>query len=89
MVHGLYVDSYGVSLEADPGQTATVTFVADRPGSFRFRCNVTCGALHPFMIGKLAVGSNTALARGMALMLLGVFGIALIPRNIPETRVNL
>ena len=58
VVHGLYIDSYGVSVEADPGQTATLTFVADRPGSFRFRCNVTCGAMHPFMIGKLTVGAN-------------------------------
>jgi heme/copper-type cytochrome/quinol oxidase subunit 2 len=48
VVHGLYVDSYDISLEADPGQAATLTFVADKPGSFRFRCNVTCGAMHPF-----------------------------------------
>src|SRR5512138_765462 len=58
VVHGLYVDGYGVSTEADPGQPATLTFVADRPGSFRVRCNVTCGAMHPFMIGKLNVGRN-------------------------------
>jgi len=55
-VHGLYIDGYGVAVESDPGQAATLTFVADRSGSFRFRCNVTCGALHPFMIGKLTVG---------------------------------
>ena len=59
-VHGLYVDGYGVSVQADPGQTASLTFVAKRPGSFRFRCNVTCGALHPFMIGKLTVGQRCA-----------------------------
>ena len=88
VVHGLYVDGYGVSLEADPGQTASLTFVADMPGSFRLRCNVTCGALHPFMIGKLAVGSNTAFARGLALMLLGVIGIVLMPRTIPEVRLT-
>jgi len=88
VVHGLYVDGYGVSLEADPGQTASLTFVADRTGSFRFRCNVTCGALHPFMIGKLIVGSNTALVRGMALMLLGVFGMVLLPRTVPQARLT-
>jgi heme/copper-type cytochrome/quinol oxidase subunit 2 len=59
VVHGLYVDGYGVSVEADPGRTATLTFVADQPGSFRFRCNVTCGAMHPFMIGKLTVAPIT------------------------------
>ncbi len=75
VVHGLYVDGYGVSVEADPGQTATLSFVADRSGSFRFRCNVTCGAMHPFMIGKLTVGANHWLYRGIGLAILAVLGI--------------
>lgn len=70
VVHGLYVDGYDVSVEADPGQMATLTFVADKPGSFRFRCNVTCGAMHPFMIGKLTVGTNGWLYRSIGLALL-------------------
>jgi heme/copper-type cytochrome/quinol oxidase subunit 2 len=75
VVHGLYVDGYGVSLEADPGQTATLTFVADRPGSFRFRCNITCGAMHPFMIGKLTVGANHWLYRGIGLSIVATLGV--------------
>ena len=75
VVHGLYLDGYGVSVEADPGQTATLTFVADRPGSFRFRCNVTCGAMHPFMIGKLTVGANHWLYRGIGLAILAALGV--------------
>ena len=75
VVHGLYVDGYDVSIEADPGQTATLTFTADQPGSFRFRCNVTCGAMHPFMIGKLTVGSNHWLFRSLGLALLSVVGL--------------
>jgi len=47
VVHGLYLDGYDLNVTADPGQTATLSFVADRSGSFRFRCSVTCGALHP------------------------------------------
>ncbi len=74
VVHGLYMDDYDVSIEADPGQTRTLTFVADKPGSFRFRCNVTCGAMHPFMIGKLTVGSNHWLYRSLGLALLSVVG---------------
>lgn len=70
VVHGLYVDGYGVSVQADPGQTTRLAFVAERPGSFRFRCNVTCGAMHPFMIGKLHVGQNSLLWRGIGLALL-------------------
>ena len=75
VVHGLYVDGYGVSVEADPGQTATLSFVADRPGSFRFRCNVTCGAMHPFIIGKLTVGANHWLYRGIGLAILSALGV--------------
>jgi len=75
VVHGLYVDGYRISVEADPGQTATLTFVADRPGSFRFRCNVTCGAMHPFMIGKLTVGANHWLYRGIGLTILAALAV--------------
>ena len=63
VVHGIYIDGYGLSLEADPGKTERMIFTADRPGSFRFRCSVTCGSLHPFMIGKLQVGENSLLWR--------------------------
>ena len=83
VVHGLYVDGYGVSVQADPGQTATLTFVAERGGSFRIRCNVTCGAMHPFMIGKLNVGSNASWLRAAGLALVGLVGLALFPK--PKT----
>ncbi len=74
VVHGLYVDGYDISVEADPGQTASLTFIADKPGSFRFRCNVTCGAMHPFMIGRLTVGTNSWLFRSIGLAVLGLIG---------------
>ncbi len=77
VVHGLYVDGYSVSVQADPGQTRTLTFIADRSGSYRFRCNVTCGAMHPFMIGKLYVGENTTFIRGIAFLLVGLVGLLL------------
>jgi len=75
VVHGLYVDGYDISIEADPGQTTTLSFVADKPGSFRFRCNVTCGAMHPFMIGKLTVGSNNWFFRSIGLASLAMVGV--------------
>jgi heme/copper-type cytochrome/quinol oxidase subunit 2 len=87
VVHGLYVDGYGVSVEADPGQTKTLTFIADRAGSFRFRCNVTCGAMHPFMIGKLNVGENTTLIRSIGLLLLGSLGMVLFKRPGQEAPI--
>ena len=70
VVHGLYLDGYDLEVTADPGQSASLSFIADKSGTFRFRCSVTCGPLHPFMIGKLRVGNNTLLWRGMALAVL-------------------
>lgn len=68
VAHGLEVDGYGVEIQATPGQPAHLTFVADRPGTFRLRCSVTCGDLHPFMLGQLQVGGNPWLWRGLGLL---------------------
>lgn len=75
VVHGLYVDGYDLNVTADPGQSATLSFIADHSGTLRLRCSVTCGALHPFMTGKLQVGSNLLLWRGIGLALLAFLGI--------------
>jgi heme/copper-type cytochrome/quinol oxidase subunit 2 len=72
VVHGLSIDGYGLNITADPGQTAHLSFVANRSGTFRFRCAVACGALHPFMLGKLTVGQNGLGWRAAALMVLAV-----------------
>jgi heme/copper-type cytochrome/quinol oxidase subunit 2 len=74
VVHGLYIDGYAISVEADPGRSATLTFTANKSGSFRVRCSVTCGAMHPFMIGKLSVGTNQWLYRSIGLAVLSVIG---------------
>jgi plastocyanin len=89
VVHGLYVDGYDIGVTADPGQTEILSFTADRPGTFRLRCSVTCGALHPFMIGKLQVGSNLLFLRGIGLAFVALVGIffvrqpKLITGNLP------
>ena len=81
VVHGLYIDGYDLSIEADPGQTARLTFTADKPGSFRFRCNVTCGAMHPFMIGKLTVGTNDWFFRSAGLAGVAVLGVLVLAKR--------
>lgn len=81
VVHGLSIDGYDIQTTADPGQTARLTFVADQQGSFRFRCTVTCGNLHPFMIGKLQVGQNTLLLRAVALSIIALVGGAWVLRK--------
>lgn len=82
VVHGLYLDGYELQITADPGQTARLTFVADRAGVFRFRCAVACGAMHPFMIGKLRVGPNYLLWGSFALAwVVGAAGLAVAGRR--------
>ena len=84
VVHGIYLDGYDLDVVTDPGKTARLSFIADQPGTFRFRCSVTCGPLHPFMIGQLKVEPNPKVRRivGGSLSALLV-GIALAWRNEP------
>ena len=74
VVHGVYVDGYDVNIIAEPGKPAQASFVADRRGKFRFRCSVTCGSLHPFMIGELVVGPNLPFWRATTALLVVVVG---------------
>ena len=73
-LHGLSIDGYAVNIQAEPGKSTDVTFVADKPGTFKFRCSVTCGALHPFMIGELTVEPDLPLARAIAVTLIAAIG---------------
>jgi heme/copper-type cytochrome/quinol oxidase subunit 2 len=81
VVHGFSIDGYAFELRADPGQTATGSFVADKAGVFRFRCSIPCGNLHPFMLGKLQVGPNLLFLRGIALGLLAILAASLSMRK--------
>ena len=72
VAHGLYIDSYDLDMKSEPGKTARLSFIADRGGTYRMRCSLSCGALHPFMIGKLKVGSNSLLWKAIALGSLAV-----------------
>ena len=71
VAHGLHVDGYEVEAESVPGQSARLEFVAGRTGQFKYRCSLSCGTLHPFMIGELVVGPNDPYWRGLLLTLLG------------------
>jgi heme/copper-type cytochrome/quinol oxidase subunit 2 len=73
VVHGLSIDGYDLQTTSDPGQTARISFTADKSGTFRFHCTVTCGNMHPFMTGKLQVGQNTFLLRSLAFLGLAIF----------------
>ncbi len=74
VVHGFFLEGYDIEAEIHPGKIPfkirhpsfesefsyvdEISFTADRSGKFRYRCSVTCGTLHPFMIGELIVRPN-------------------------------
>lgn len=74
VVHGLYLDGYDIEQQVLPGVSQQIRFIADQPGKFRYRCSVSCGALHPFMIGELVVSSNAPFRQAVAAVLLAVAG---------------
>ena len=84
--HGFYLDGYGIEERVAAGQTKDVRFVADRAGTYRFRCAVTCGALHPFMIGQLIVEPNVPFAAaGLVVVGTGIAGYMWSVRRREDT----
>jgi nitrous-oxide reductase len=53
--HGFAVPTRNVMLSLDPGETTTVEFVVDKPGTYSFYCTEFCSALHLEMQGWLIV----------------------------------
>lgn len=53
--HGIAIPQFGVSETLNPGEEKTVTFVADKKGTYDFYCNVYCGSGHGSMKGTLVV----------------------------------
>jgi cytochrome c oxidase subunit II len=72
--HGFYLDGYGIEKRVTPGVAQEIVFTADKDGKFRYRRSVSCGPLHPFMIGELVVNSNIPFLRAVALVAVGLVG---------------
>lgn len=75
VVHGFYLDGYGIQQAVTPGISEAITFVADKSGKFRYRCSVSCGTLHPFMIGELVVNGNISLWRAAGTIGASLLGV--------------
>ncbi len=75
VVHGFYLDGYGLETRVTPGISQEIVFVAEQAGKFRFRCSVSCGPLHPFMLGELVVTPNTPFWRAALVMMLLLGGM--------------
>jgi len=87
VAHGLYIDGYGLKVVAEPGQSASLDFIANHAGTFRLRCAVPCGDLHPFMIGKLKVQPDDFFWRAAGLAVLAVLGALLLHRQMTNRTV--
>lgn len=95
VTHGFYLEGYDIDALAEPGKDKIglrhpsqfgdykpadeITFKADKRGKFRYRCSMTCGYMHPFMMGVLLVEPNSLFGSASGLMvglLLGGFILA-------------
>jgi len=80
VTHGFYLEGYDIdahvtpeekpllrhpSIEKDYKQVENIQFVADKSGKFRYRCSVTCGFMHPFMLGEMVVAPNRPYGAGV------------------------
>lgn len=83
VTHGFFLDGYEKEFFVSPGETRTESFKADKSGRFTFRCSMTCGEFHPYMIGYLKVLPNTKYYAGISLIVMLGIGSLVMSRRKP------
>lgn len=53
--HGFALSGYNINLSLEPGESSTIKFEADLPGTFTYYCTEFCSALHLEMIGYMLI----------------------------------
>jgi nitrous-oxide reductase len=53
--HGFALPGQNINLSIEPGETTTISFVADTPGVYPYYCTEFCSALHLEMMGYFLV----------------------------------
>ena len=86
VTHGFFLDGYGLNTSTRPGQEGFLQFVADKPGRFTFRCSVTCGEFHPYMVGYFVVEKNLRLYLFVLFTLvIGIGGFFIFLKQKPQS----
>jgi heme/copper-type cytochrome/quinol oxidase subunit 2 len=75
VVHGFALDGHDINVRVIPGISERIEFTAEQAGKFRFRCSVSCGSLHPFMIGELVVTPNAPFGKAAVLVIVALTGM--------------
>ena len=55
VVHGFFIPSFRLKIDAVPARTNTTWFQATKPGSYDIECTVICGVDHSLMLSKVIV----------------------------------
>ncbi len=53
--HSFMLKDYNLNVKLEPNKTQVIEFIADKTGTFQFRCAIPCGKGHRDMIGSLIV----------------------------------
>lgn len=83
--HGWYIDGYDIDIKVSGDETTSVEFVADKAGTFKIRCSVTCGPFHPFVAGKFVVRQSPNILPW--LIIAGVAAVSVVSIGIPASQL--
>jgi len=84
VTHGFFLEGYDIDALSEAGKNTIlfrhpsvtgsftdadeIVFKADKRGKFRYRCSMTCGFMHPFMMGVMIVHPNSLFGEASGLM---------------------
>lgn len=66
VIHSLYLPALRLKQDVLPGRYTTLSFTADRPGTYTLRCAEFCGANHSVMGGRIVVQTPRDYARWLS-----------------------